>query len=184
MEKEGYKKVLVKTWYLKHRGSEISKVGDFDVVQWLMPDVVEYLKLFKAVGEKWGWAGRLLMKENELQSVLHSSVNEVWFFRVKGEIKGFFEIDLSVVGKAEIVYLGLLPTEIGKGHGKQFLEAAIACAGKDKRAVWLHTCEYDHPKALSIYLKAGFTIESESVEEECYSDNFLLNELSINTPEE
>lgn len=170
---EGYKKVLVKTWYLKHKGSKSSVRRVFDIEQWLMPDVAEYIKLYKAVGEKWGWSGRLLMKEKELKSVLNSTHNEIWLFKANGELKGFFEIDLSVEGKAEIVYLGLLPNEIGKGFGKQILEAAISTSGTDKREVWLHTCEFDHPKALSIYLKAGFVIESETVEEEYYLTEFL-----------
>jgi len=79
-----------------------------------------------------------------------------------------------VHGKAEIVYFGLLPEMVGKGHGKLFLDAAIATSsGNNGDQVWLHTCEYDHAKALEIYQKAGFVIEKETIEQEYYPVDFL-----------
>ena len=58
----------------------------------------------------------------------------------------------------ELAYFGLMPEFIGKGLGKFFLNAMIdrAWAHKPKR-VWLHTCTLDHPQALAVYQRAGFT---------------------------
>jgi len=141
--------------------------------KWNAPNVEEYLTLYRKVGEKWGWSGRLLCSGNELKNRLHSSTNEVWKFYVESKIGGFFEIDYSIPGKTEIVYMGLLPEYIGKGYGKSLLDSAVAIAGRNGQSVWLHTCEYDHPKALDAYLKAGFEVVSESVDLEYYPIDFI-----------
>jgi ribosomal protein S18 acetylase RimI-like enzyme len=146
--------------------------NDVDLVLWVKPNADEYLDLYKKVGLQWGWTGRLLLSPHELEAKLYAPTNEVWLFKHSGIVKGFFEIDRSEEGKAELVYLGLLPEAIGKGYGKSFLDAAIATASENNNRVWLHTCEYDHPKALAIYLKAGFEIVSETMEEEYYPKGF------------
>lgn len=104
---------------------------------------------------------------------LNAVDNEIWLFQPGETIIGFFEIDFSVAGKAEIVYLGLIPSEIGKGYGRELLNRAITVAGRRGDTVWLHTCEFDHPNALNIYIKSGFKIMDEQTEEEYYPVDFL-----------
>lgn len=166
-------KIPVRTWYLKFEGA-IPKIDKRVRLQhWENPPINQYLKMYKLVGEKWGWSGRLTISKTELQQVLNSSNNEVWLFYVDGIKRGFFEIDRSLANKSELVYLGLLPNEIGKGLGSMFLNSAIAVAGIDKQEIWLHTCEYDHPNALVIYQKAGFKIIRDTVSNEFYPSNFF-----------
>jgi ribosomal protein S18 acetylase RimI-like enzyme len=169
-----YIKVSVKTWHLLFNG-EIDDIDNkFNVERWNNPPVDEYLSLYKKVGDRWGWTGRLLLSYDELHNKLNDHSNEVWLFKSNNSLLGFFEIDRSVKGKAEIVYLGLLPEMIGKGFGKTFLNAAIVTAlGENRDQVWLHTCEYDNPNALNIYMKAGFFIESESMKFEYYPYEFI-----------
>lgn len=173
MENTTYKKVKVKTWYLRFNGEKPVNIDTCRFHHWLDPDSERYLRLYKAVGDKWGWTGRLLLSEKELNEKLHSTENEIWLFQPKETAIGFFEIDFSEEGKAEIVYLGLIPGEVGKGYGKEFLNTAIAVAGRKGDEVWLHTCEFDHPKVLNTYLKAGFEIVQEKIDEESYSSDFL-----------
>lgn len=174
MNQDKYKKVRVKTWHLFFDGQLPSISNRCELTHWEKPSTKEYLTLYKRVGSEWGWSGRLLLTNEELEKKLNSPENEVWLFKTEGALRGFFEIDRSKEGEAEIVYLGLLPEEIGKGLGKPFLEAAITTAsGKNSDKVWLHTCEYDHPKALSIYKKAGFVVAKETIENEFYSVEFL-----------
>lgn len=174
MEQDKYKKIEVKTWHLLFKGQPSVVSNRCELLQWKNPRSDEYLTLYSLVGEAWGWSGRLLLTPDELEKKLNSPGNEIWLFKTKGVLRGFFEIDRSFKGRAEIVYFGLLPREIGQGLGKIFLDAAIAtAAGTTNDRVWLHTCEYDHPKALEIYRKAGFVIENETIENEYYSVEFL-----------
>ena len=168
-----YKLTSVHTWNLIYDGNTPEIDARVELINWENPDINEYLKIYKIIGDDWGWTGRLLLSKPELKEILNSQKNEIWLFKIKGELKGYFEINRSVKGKAEIVYLGLLPDEIGKGYGKTLLKAAILCACKYNDKVWLHTCEFDHPNALSVYLKAGFIVESETMEEEYYPLDFI-----------
>lgn len=171
--KKAFKLIRVKTHYLVYDGLIPQKDAQVDVVKWINPKIEDYLKLYKAIGDKWGWSGRLLLSDSDLKNIIYSNKNEIWLFNHNGVLKGFFEIDKTIKDKSEIVYLGLLPEEIGKGYGRYLLNAAIRKAAKGNRKVWLHTCEYDHPKALNTYQKAGFVIDSELVVEEYYHENFI-----------
>jgi hypothetical protein len=174
MIQDQYTKIWVKTWHLFFDGQLPSISNQCELFYWKNPESGEYLSLYNTVGSKWGWCGRLLLTPEELEKKLNSPENEVWLFKTEGVLRGFFEIDRSKQGEAEIVYLGLLPEEIGKGFGQIFLDSAITIAsGTDNKKVWLHTCEYDHPKALSIYLKAGLVVAKETIENEYYSVEFL-----------
>jgi ribosomal protein S18 acetylase RimI-like enzyme len=169
-----FRKIAVRTWHLHYRNTVPIISENVTVLRWIQPDSKEYLSLYKRVGELWGWTGRLLLSSDELHQKLNDPLSEVWLFSTEGTVKGFFEIDRSEKGRAEIVYLGLLPEMIGKGLGKSFLETAVAIAsGEHNDQVWLHTCTYDHPNALGMYLKAGFIIEKETIEQEYYSKDFL-----------
>ena len=173
MDNSEYKKVNVKTWYLKYAQTIPFWNKSVHFQLWFNPDFEEYLNLYNKVGSKWGWTGRLIISKNELNDKLNSADNEIWLFQPEGKTIGFFEIDYSEKEKAEIIYLGLIPSETGKGYGKEFLNAAIAIAGRKDNEVWLHTCEYDHPNALNMYISAGFEIISETVENEYYPVGFV-----------
>lgn len=170
-----FKKIPIKTWYLNYSNRLPSVPDEIGLELWVKPGTEDYLKMYVEVGEPWGWSDRLMMNPDDLKKVLHSTNNEIWLFSLKGEVKGFFEIDFSESGKVEIVYLGLFPHEIGKGLGKLILNAAVAIAGRNGAEVWLHTCEFDHPKALSNYLKSGFEIVKVCIDEEFYPAEFLKN---------
>jgi len=168
----GYKKIPVKTWFLTYVGElpEVSLFeGSVSIKRWEKPPVEEYLEIYKAVGSVWGWTGRLLKSPEELTDILQSENNEVWIFQVENEVAGFFEMVRSE-NETELVYLGLKPEWIGKGLGQKLIQASVYVAGQNGNKVWLHTCEYDHPKALQSYLKAGFRIEKELISMEYYPE--------------
>jgi GNAT superfamily N-acetyltransferase len=54
---------------------------------------------------------------------------------------------------------------IGRGLGKFFLQWALDKAwGYAPGRLWLHTDTEDHPAALPLYVKMGFTVYKEEVE--------------------
>jgi GNAT superfamily N-acetyltransferase len=64
-------------------------------------------------------------------------------------------------------HFGLMPEFIGQGLGRYFLRWAIGRAWSyGPRRFWLHTDTKDHPAALPNYLKAGFDIYKEEVQDQ------------------
>lgn len=171
MSFSGYKQIPVKTWFLVFERT-LPDVSSFEPVRlehWKNPDAAEYLELYREVGDAWGWTGRLLKTRAELETILNSTSNEVWLFKVENEVAGFFEITRKEK-ETEIVYLGLKPNWIGKRLGQKLIKAAISKAGANGEKVWLHTCERDHASALAAYQKAGFSIVKETVSMEYYPE--------------
>jgi len=174
----GYRLIPVRTTYLEMRSrpqtEPVALPESCAVERWEKPDTNAYRDLFSAVGGEWGWSGRLILKENELQAVLQAQANEIYRIFVAGQTAGFAELDLAIAGQAEISYFGLLPGFIGRGLGKFFLDWTIrkAWEGGTER-VWLHTCQYDHAGALAVYLKAGFSVFKKQIEMQPYAEEFI-----------
>lgn len=174
----GYRLVVVRTTFLEMteppRTPPVPLPFGCEVKRWQRPGLVEYRRLFRAVGGEWGWSGRLIQKQEELEKTLAAKTNEIYRIHTEGKVAGFAELDRSVAGQAEIAYFGLLPAFIGHGLGRFFLDWTIRKAWEGgTRRVWLHTCDRDHPKALAAYLKAGFRVCSEKVETQPYAEEFL-----------
>lgn len=172
---KGYTKIAVRTWYLeytKEKALPPVKSG-ISVEKWAIPQPKEYLELYNKVGKDYGWSGRLTMEKNQLEQMLQKNENvHVFLYLADNAEAGYFEIDFTKNGEAEIVYLGLLPDFIGKGFGKSLIHEAVRAAyDEGVSRVWLHTCEYDHPHALELYQKAGFHMYDEKMEEAFYPDN-------------
>jgi GNAT superfamily N-acetyltransferase len=176
----GYALIPVRTTYLEMRGkpgtTPVAMPDGCAVERWLGPEPGQYRELFSAVGGKWGWSGRLIMEAGELQAVIRARTTEIYRLRCRGKTAGFAELDRSRPGRAEIAYFGLLPGFIGRGLGKFLLDWAIRRSWRGKtEQVWLHTCQYDHPQALPVYLKAGFSVIDERVEMQPYAEEFIRN---------
>ncbi len=62
---------------------------------------------------------------------------------------------------------GLIPEAFGRGLGPHFLQAALRQLWSElnPRRIWLHTDEWDHPKARDVYLNAGFVLDEERIED-------------------
>ncbi len=173
----GFRMVPVKTTYLEMKerpaGGPLPRPPACEVTRWQRPGIEEYKKLFAAVGGAWGWSGRLLLADDALQEVLARETNEVYLLHSSCRVAGFAELDRET-RQVEIAYFGLLPEFTGRGLGKFFLDWTVrrAWAGGAER-VRLHTCEFDHPRALAVYLKAGFAACGEASEWQPYAEDFL-----------
>jgi len=174
----GYRLIPVRTTYLEMKSKPMAKPAALPpgctVEHWMRPLASEYRALFAAVGGEWGWSGRRILKEEELKTVIHARTTEIYLLRCGGQVAGLAELDRSAAGRVEISYFGLLPAFIGRGLGRFFLDWATRKAWEgDTERVWLHTCEYDHPRALAAYIKTGFRIVAEKTETQHYALEFI-----------
>lgn len=117
-----------------------------------------YRSLYDVVGEDYNWRMRRKMTEAELLSIIHDPLNEFHVLHVDSVPAGFAELDRREPNnEIELKQFGLVPSFIGQGLGKWFLQAIVdkVWSYQPKR-FWVHTCTLDHPKALPNYLNAGF----------------------------
>ena len=152
------------TW-LKYNGKIISNDSLEDnklcIVRKIKITVQEYKKIYKEVGYKYNWIGRLKIKETELKEIIHSSFVEIYLMKKNNKIIGFLEMDYRSSKEIKIVHLGLIESYIGKGYGKTLLKFAIK-RSKELRIqpLILQTNSLDHPNALLFYQKNGFQVYS------------------------
>jgi ribosomal protein S18 acetylase RimI-like enzyme len=135
-----------------------------------------YRYLYNSVGERWLWYLRRQWSDERLRRWLARAEIEVCVLHVGGVPAGYFELERPASGDTELCYFGLAPEFIGRGLGSYFLHAAVDSAwlGATQR-LWLHTCTYDHPRALGLYQRAGFRVyRRESV---CFDDPRLTGAL-------
>jgi GNAT superfamily N-acetyltransferase len=135
------------------------------------PTVDTYRALYNSVGRAFHWTDRNLMPDEELLHIIQNVSVEIDVLYVDDEPAGYVELDRRIAGEIQIAYFGLFPAFIGKGLGKYFLSCALDRAWSFRpRRVWVHTCELDHPAALPNYLRAGFSIYDEKLEEQTLTD--------------
>jgi GNAT superfamily N-acetyltransferase len=136
------------------------------VVHAKRPSVAYYRFLYDTVGRDYDWTSRKRLSDAELAALLNEPRLEVHVLMVDGVPAGFAELDRRTEGEIELVQFGLMPKFVGQGLGRYFLQWAIDKAWSyGPRRFWLHTCTKDHPAALPNYLKAGFTIYQERINE-------------------
>jgi GNAT superfamily N-acetyltransferase len=115
--------------------------------------------LYTTVGAQWWWYSRRSWSKDQWLAYLDRPELETWVAYVSGTPAGYFELERQSGGNVEIVYFGLLPGFIGKRLGGPLLTAAVNRAwDMGATRVWLHTCDLDHPQALSNYQSRGFCV--------------------------
>ncbi len=126
------------------------------------PSVDGYRFLYDGVGESWLWSERRGLGATDLALIL-SDPRLQWLVLSQGRrIAGFAELDRRPAPDIRLAYLGLLPGYCGCGLGSWLLAHTLDQAWRGRpRRVLVNTCTFDHPAALGLYQRAGFTpIES------------------------
>ena len=121
------------------------------------PTLSFYRYLYNSVGERWLWWERRAMTDDELAAIVQDNLVEIYVLYVSGVPAGFAELDLRAEDEIELAYFGLIPEFIGQGLGAYLLGWVVDEAWR--RApdrVWIHTCNFDHPRAFGTYQRAGF----------------------------
>lgn len=128
-----------------------------------------YRYLYEQVGKPQHWYSRRIMNDKKLIEKIHSSSTHIHVLYADGSPAGFFELDAATLpNNIELVFFGLTPDFQGMGIGKWFLSAALsnAWALKPEKLI-LQTNSLDHPAALQLYQKNGFSpvrISEEKIE--------------------
>jgi GNAT superfamily N-acetyltransferase len=118
-----------------------------------------YRYLYDTVGEPWLWFERRILDDAAVDAQIHRPTIEIFVLYVRGGPAGFFELDTAVPRETKLCYFGLIPDFIGRRLGPYLLQAAIDRAwSRPIDRFWLHTSTFDHPKALSVYQRAGFVV--------------------------
>src|SRR5215469_16540242 len=118
-----------------------------------------YRYLYDTVGQPWLWFERRVIDDKALAVQIHRPTIEIFVLYVRGVPAGFFELDTAAPRETKLCYFGLIPDFIGRRLGPYLLQAAIDRAwSRPIDRFWLHTSTFDHPKALRVYQRAGFTV--------------------------
>ena len=122
------------------------------------PTVSFYRYLYDTVGAPWMWHERRRLSDEALAAIVRDPLVEVYVLYVAGVPAGFIELDRRVSGEVEVAYFGLVPEFIGRGLGGYLLAWGVSKAWRrGVNRVWVHTCNFDHPRAIAVYQRAGFT---------------------------
>jgi GNAT superfamily N-acetyltransferase len=118
-----------------------------------------YRYLYETVGTPWLWYERRLVGDAALAAEIEKPATEIFVLYVGGVPAGYFELDTAPPDETELRYFGLIPEFIGRGFGPFLLRAAIDRAWERPLSrLWVHTRNFDHPKALGYYRRAGFVV--------------------------
>lgn len=141
------------------------------------PPVWYFRALYGVVGGEYEWTDQHDRSEGELAAWLGEPEVVLYTLMRAGWPHGFFMLDCSGGGICHIAYLGLVPEAMGRGLGRYLLETAVHMAwerpGVSKLTV--NTNSLDHPRALPLYQKAGFTpVRRETVQRVLSRDRDLV----------
>jgi ribosomal protein S18 acetylase RimI-like enzyme len=129
------------------------------------PTTDQYRALFRKVGSPWLWFSRLIMSDEQLESIIRDPDVELFEIAAVEAVVGMIELDFREPGQCELAFIGLVPELAGQGHGRWLLAEAIRRAWRDGvTRVHVHTCSLDHPAALGAYRRAGFTPYKRAIE--------------------
>lgn len=117
-----------------------------------------YRYLIDRVGRKWHWVNALRLSDDELAEGLHAPGRDIRVLYLDGAPAGFFDIKPHLPDHAELAYFGMMDHAMGQGLGRWFLGAAVEAAWSgNPSVVTVQTCTLDHPAALPLYQKIGFS---------------------------
>jgi GNAT superfamily N-acetyltransferase len=121
------------------------------------PGVDWFRDLYRRVGEEWFWLARTKMPDVELAAKVQSPLVDIYALVDGGRDEGLLELDFRNSGECEIGMFGVTAQLVGTGAGRWLMNRAMELVwSRGIERVWLHTCTFDHPRALAFYQRAGF----------------------------
>ncbi len=121
------------------------------------PDTERFRALFREIGRDIMWFSRLIMPEEQLAAIIGDARVECLALVHEGRDIGLLELDYREEGQCELSFFGVVPSAVGGGAGRYLMNEALKRAWeKPISRMWVHTCTFDHPKALPFYQRSGF----------------------------
>ena len=122
------------------------------------PPVHFYRYLYHMVGRDHVWVNRKRMSDADLAEIIQDDEVEIYVFYVGGVPAGYFELDFRDMPDVELCFFGLFQEFTERGVGRFLLAQAIELAWRrDPTRFHVQTCTLDHPRALPLYQRMGFT---------------------------
>jgi GNAT superfamily N-acetyltransferase len=133
-------------------------LGKYALMRAENPPVHFYRYLYDAIGRDYVWVNRKRLSDQALADIIQHPEVSIYVLYCGGVPAGYFELDFRSMPRAEISFLGLMKEHIGSGIGSFMLREAIltAWAHGPERLI-IQTCTLDHPRALPLYQRMGFT---------------------------
>jgi GNAT superfamily N-acetyltransferase len=129
------------------------------------PDVAWYRDLYRRIGANWLWFSRLRLSSEVLAAMIRDPAVEIHALMSGGKDEGLIELDFGEPNTCELRMFGITAKLIGTGAGRWLMNRAIEAAwSRPIGRFWVHTCTFDHPSALSFYLRSGFTAFRRQIE--------------------
>lgn len=123
------------------------------------PPVHFYRYLYRLIGDPYHWMSRRRLSDEKLASIIQDPNVYIYVLYVGGTPAGLAELDARNRDTVELKFFGLSQEHHGAGLGRFFLSNAIDLAwALGPSRVRLETCTLDHPAALPLYQKLGFTV--------------------------
>lgn len=128
------------------------------------PTLHFYRYLYATVGTPYLWFARSQLTDEALATIIHDDAVEVLVLYLDGSPVGFAELDRrggqdgNRSDDVDILYFGVVPEHLGQGLGLRFLDRVVDHAWDEEASrIVVHVATYDHPRALMVYQRAGFT---------------------------
>jgi ribosomal protein S18 acetylase RimI-like enzyme len=117
-----------------------------------------YRYLYDTIGDGYLWVDRKKLTQDALAEVIQDPLNQLFVLYTDGNPAGMAELDLRKPDTANISYFGLMPEAIGRRLGSFFLyHTCMNAWAMPIRRLTVNTCTLDHPRALPLYQRLGFT---------------------------
>lgn len=129
-------------------------------------DEPRYTAVYRALGERWLWFSRLALSAAERAAILGEANVAAYAFALGGMDAGLLELDFRTSGEVELAFFGIVEPAISQGAGRWLLDRAfeLAFARADIKRLFVHTCTFDHPRALDFYRASGFVPYKTAIE--------------------
>jgi GNAT superfamily N-acetyltransferase len=141
----------------------------FSLRRLLTEDAALYRQLYRMIGTPWLWAGMLSKSEADMAAYLTRDSGMSFAVFNDGEPAGILDLEVSAANESEngveVVNFGFIPEITGKGAGAWLMSEAVRIAAEQgAKRLWLHTCNFDHPRAVAFYQREGFRIYAQGIE--------------------
>lgn len=132
--------------------------GKIAIMRAANPPLHFYRYLYDTVGEAYYWVERRKLADDALTAIIQNPQVELYVLYTDGNPAGLAELDFRESSVGQLAYFGLMPEAVGKRLGYFFLYHAVANAWAHPiTKLLVNTCTLDHPRALPLYQRLGFT---------------------------